>query len=577
MLSRMLTLVPSALLLAAPVVASAQLKPRILTVTPAGAPASSNVAQIRSYLDGLRELVMVNPNPGHPETMVGLPTGITGRKWVGEEIVNTQAELALLKSFANVTWPGALVQGQTIDKNNFAPLGSELTRSGGRIRLATEFIGATKGLSQSTDLPVMNATAVEDARRRLLQALAPKGSTGTLLWEFETGETLREAMVKMGVAYQGSGISASLDAKLNSHYNEHTFVAKLTQVFYRIVFEPLGDSPFFAPSVTLADVQRLAGPGNPPLYVSEIKYGRILLVKFTGTLDTLDLEAAASAAYSGFKGQGAAAYRQKLSSERMEILSVGGRADQLVGLVFATPDAISQALQSAVQKGITYDPQSNPGDAIGITMNYVASNHVAIAQMLTQASPKIVDLRTVRVCLDTIRKLEDRRGPFPVWDGPGGGQVNTHISVLPGDEVTFEAWGKNWSGVFATGDYGPDGWHTWDKPKDGEGGYPIADRSPFALIAKFGAGNNKGGPDRSKPGYNESTSGAKAASDWFYVGTGRVAVVQQLNAQGEGFQGYGDIYLGTNDNDPTNGDPNKKFTVRICVKRDPKNVEIPNQ
>ena len=54
--------------------------------------------------------------------------------------------------------------------------------------------------------------------------------------------------------------------------------------------------------------------------------------------------------------------------------------------------------------------------------------------------------------------------------------------------------------------------------------------------------------------------------------------MEQVNAQsGQGFRGYGDIYLGTNDNNPYNGDPNKRFTVKICIKRDPKNVEIPNR
>lgn len=568
-------LVPLAVLMAAPGMGSAQVTPtRALIVKPAGAPASSNVAQIRAYLDGLPPLVTVRPNPGHPEAMVGLPVGISGKRWVGEEVVNTQAELALLKSFANVTWPGALVQGATIDNNNFAPFGS-VERSGGRIRLATEFTGAAH-VSQYTDLPVVSAGAVDDARRRMIQAVAPTGSVGTLVWSFETGETLREAMVKLGVEYEGSGVSASLNARLNSHYGEHTVVAKLTQVFYRVAFDLLGDSPFFAPSVTLADVQRYAGPRNPPLYVSEIKYGRILLVEFTGTLDTLDLEAGAMAAYSGFKGNAGAAYKQKLSSARMEVLSVGGRADPLVGLVVVNnPDAMAKTLQAAVQSGIKYDPQNNPGDAIGITMNYVSSNQVAIAQMLTQTSPKVIDLTTVRVCLDTLRNA-DRRGPFQVWDGPGGGPVNTGISVMPGDEVTFEARGTNWSGVIATGDYGPDGWHTWDRPKDGELGYPITDRSPFALIARFGAGNNKG-PDRSKPDYREGTSGAKAPSDWFFVGTSQTAVVEQVNPQsGQGWKGYGDIYLGTNDNNPFNGDPSKRFTVRVCVKRDPKNLPALN-
>ena len=575
-LLRMMNLVPSALLLAAPVVASAQFKPRVFTVKPAGAPASTNAAQIRGYLDGLPALVMVNPRAGQAQAMAGLPEGITGQQLVGQQVVNTQAELALLKSYPDVAWPGALVQGATINNNAFSPIG--LPRAAGRIRLATEFTGANSGLSQSTDLPIMSATAVDDARRGLLQRLAPRGSTGMIFANYESAETLREALVKLAVAYEGSGLTASGDLHWNSAYNENTIVAKFTQVFYRVQFDPSDDSPFFGPSVTLDDVKRWASPGNPPLYVSEVKYGRILLVRFTGTMSKDTLAAAVKAAYSGFSGSAAAAYKSKFSSVRMEILSVGSRADQAVGLVNATTaDGMMNALRAAIDKGSNYDPVNNPGDAIGITMRYVGSRtaagpyQLAIAQMVTEASPQVIDLTTKQLCAPPVRFKGASAGPFLVWDGPGGGPVNTQIKVAPGDEVTFSASGTNWSGVFATGDYDPRGWYTWDRPKDNELGYPITDRPPFALIARFGEGNNNNGPDQSKDGYNRGTVKG-TPSDWFLVGSSVNAVAGQVDTQtGRGRPGFGNIWLGTNDNNPLNGDANKKFQVIVCVKRNPYN------
>ena len=144
-------------------------------------------------------------------------------------------------------------------------------------------------------------------------------------------------------------------------------------------------------------------------------------------------------------------------------------------------------------------------------------------------------------------------------------------SVAPGDEVTFSATGTNWSGVFATGDYDPSGWYTWDRPRDGELGYPITDRSPFALIVRLGEGSNNIGPDRSKAGYNQGIANG-TPSDWFLVGKSAQAVAGQANIQtGQGWPGIGNIWLGTNDNNPFNGDPNKKFQVIVCVKRNPYN------
>src|SRR5882762_431959 len=127
----------------------------VLQPLPPAPQAGSPATQIRDYLDGLPRLALVYPKAGTPVAMVGLPEGVAGTQIVGGSFVNEQAELALLKSFPDITWPGALVQGQTIADNDFAPI--ILPRSGGRIRLATNFIlppGAKQGpQSQSVDLP----------------------------------------------------------------------------------------------------------------------------------------------------------------------------------------------------------------------------------------------------------------------------------------------------------------------------------------------------------------------------------------------------------------------------------------
>jgi hypothetical protein len=174
--------------------------------------------------------------------------------------------------------------------------------------------------------------------------------------------------------------------------------------------------------------------------------------------------------------------------------------------------------------------------------------------MVTQLSPEVVVVNITEVC----------RGPFYVWDGPGGGWKDTGIDAYPGDKVRFSATGLNWSGVVATGTYGPTGWYTWDAPGEGGRGYPITDKSPFALIARFGSSNNYG-VDATKPGY----SGQLPVSSSFFVGDSAEQEVGKQTQSGGGPQGYGRVYLGTNDNNPFNGDPNRKFNVTVCFKRSP--------
>jgi hypothetical protein len=187
--------------------------------------------------------------------------------------------------------------------------------------------------------------------------------------------------------------------------------------------------------------------------------------------------------------------------------------------------------------------------------------------MVTQASPQVINLNAVEVCTtqdpDPLKQLKGHPFPFSVWDGPGGGPVDTAIDVNPGDKVRFNAIGTNWSGVIATGDYGPRGWYTWDAPQGA--GYPITDRSPFALIARFG-NSNEMGVDQTKWGYTADPN--KEPSAWFFVGDAAQTTAGDADKQtGRGTPGVGRIWLGTNDNNPYNGDPSKKFSVTVCFTR----------
>ena len=511
---------------------------------------TTDAQAIREYVNALPRLTVVPPLAGTVGPMPNLPEGLSATQRSGGTYVNNEAELVLLKSFPDIMWPGALVQGASIDKNDFAPI--IIPRAPGRVRLATLFVNGTAS-PRFRDLANIDAGSVEAARDEMLAAINPTGSVGKLLYETQVAATAREAMVKLGIAYKGSSASGSLDASLNTTYSEKTLFAKFTQEFYSLNFDPdqNNPSPFFGANVKLQDVKAFANASNPPLFVSEVKYGRIFLVSFTSNQTMTEMQLAVSAAYSNIKGSIDARTREALSKMTMKVLVIGSTGESaLKSLQAGTPETAFEALREYIQTGINYSA-ANPGGPISMTMRYVGSRAglgpfgVAVAQMVTDESPQVVDVTAQRIC----------HGPYEVWDGAGGGWHGTDVSVNPGDTVDFSATGKNWSGVFATGDYGPTGWYTWDKPSGS--GFPITNRSPFALIGRFGNGNDYGN-DATKPDWD----GTGPVSSSFFIGDSQKVVAGSKNVQG-----YGPVYLGTNDSDPTNGDKNKKFKVDVCVTR----------
>jgi hypothetical protein len=178
----------------------------------------------------------------------------------------------------------------------------------------------------------------------------------------------------------------------------------------------------------------------------------------------------------------------------------------------------------------------NPGGPLSYTARWAGSRTVASINQTTTYSEPVAAVGA------------NADATFQVWDGPHGGPIPTNIRVANGDQLDVTATGKNWSGVILTGDYGPDGWTTWDKPSGS--GYPLPNNHPFALAGAW----------------DGVSVDPNAGNAWFYIGSG---INQRITFNGTTSRV---LWLGTNDNDAYNGDDNKRFTVHVRVTR----AQLPN-
>ena len=128
------------------------------------------------------------------------------------------------------------------------------------------------------------------------------------------------------------------------------------------------------------------------------------------------------------------------------------------------------------------------------------------------------------------------RDGLELWDGQDGditgARLDTGIPVAPGDKVIIEATGKIWSGLVFFPENGPNGLGTDHKAhKDA----PLPNEPACALIAGFGN------------------------SEWQFVGESKT--IEKTSG------GTRNLWLAINDNDSSTGDPNKKFRVKVRVRR----------
>jgi hypothetical protein len=436
-------------------------------------------------------------------------------------LVNDVVEHSYLQDLANEVYPGALIQGEPLTKGDTAPI--LLPRAGGAVTIVTDMVSTNPG-SQSRQVAKPSASSVGNARRKMLQALKPTDSAGILKASYEQAQTVKEGAAKVGVDVRGVGFSVQADASIDSEYKSTSIVAVIRQVYYSAAFDPDPSKPgaaaFLGPDVTAAKLKPFAWPGNPPLYVSTVHYGRALVITATAKASRSELEGAIKAQWGAIAAGGtvdlSARQKEVLDSAQVRVFAVGAVGDTLP-TTLTNPVA---DLDAVYRKGLKFSV-NNPGGPIAFTARHIADGslaHVGLTASYTQ--PVSAEATDVRLSV-------------PVWDGPGGGPVSTGVRVAPGDHVEITASGSTWSGVWGAGAHGPNGWMGWKADSSA----PLPGEDIHAVIARFGPSQY-----------------FKVGSFWEGTNTTGSTKVLELNI---------------NDNNPYNGDPNQRFTVTVSVRRRP--------
>lgn len=530
----------------------------------------SQIAQIRQHLASVPRLAIVPPSSTDVDLTGQLPQSYQDANYRarGARVRDavTHNKLYLFQPVTGSIWPGALIQGKSVSGGAFSVI--PLPRGPGRVRLSGGFTSGT--LLRD----VASAEQAENVRLEMLRSTGATDIASSSVFEFVSAREFSEAMVKLGVAYSGTGASVEGSLRAELQNQETMVVGRFTQVFYSASFEPtalpgMADTRpyFFAANVTLPDVQAYTAGNNPPLYISEVAYGRIIFAVFKAKGSVTDVEGAVKAAYSTVKGNLEARYKQVVDSMSISIIQIGATGANMVnpGKVGDT-QTLKQLLTSFIEQGARFNVQTNPGLPIQITLKYVDSGQpdaVAAIQLTTEYLDVVSVDKPPRQCTQHL-----------VWDGPGGGWRRVQLGrgtlyANPGDILSFNyVGGDNWSGVVATGTYAADGWNGWERPRDDVYfGFPIWNASPFGLIGRLGSGDQRGEdpslPPSRRPGAQPCNQQSKVGcSSAFWIGRSRqVTAGEAINVQ------WGEVWLGTNDDNPTNGDPNRKWTIEICVDR----------
>lgn len=278
----------------------------------------------------------------------------------------------------DVIFPGAILDGNSIYDGGYRLI--SLARTGGVI--STDNIGATSVAEE------VEETTKSDVQQGVADILnkALSGSSGAQI-NFQVDDIQSEEQLDIALGYS-MGMGEKLEIKAGMNFEKDSkksrVLVKFQQIYYTITYDAKNrPSQYFQESVQAKDVYNaLDGSKTAPVYVSNVKYGRVAYYSISSTMSQQELKLTLNAQLNLASTQHETdnELTQKLSNAETEISGtiIGGSGEDAVGSVISLDNFFNYITQ-----GGEYTANS-PGLPIAYTLRRISDNAVFTVQKTTE-------------------------------------------------------------------------------------------------------------------------------------------------------------------------------------------------
>ncbi len=274
-------------------------------------------------------------------------------------------ESMLLDPTTEVIFPGSGLKSESVADGSYIPI----VASRRPIIISTSLTNV-KGSPKDTIFEPEKKSSAQEALTRLFSRELDGNFPAKMTMDVERIYSQEQASVAVGANYKGYGATVSAKFEWSNTKIKQRYMVKFYQEFFSISVDP-----FAKPSDMFLSVPdpKLIG-GYSPVYVSNMKYGRVVLFLWETESDDTNINAELNASYSGIiQGGGievTAKFRSLLQKASMKIFAVGGDAQK------ATKVNSPETLRTFIEDGANYSKASQ-GLPIAYTLRFLKDNSVA--------------------------------------------------------------------------------------------------------------------------------------------------------------------------------------------------------
>ena len=255
------------------------------------------------------------------------------------EITETPSEIVTFDPDSEILWAGALLQGAGHARRG--ALQELPIRQRGPLRLSMNLLA--KDNARTVENPTLST--VQSAIGDLVEIASKAGyrAGSDIAYDQASSYSLEQTALELGLSarYLGSNVRGSLSISRDAE--QHNITAYFVQKMFTVSVElPQTPVEFFDSNFTQAVLDEQVGlgrigPENPPIYVSNVVFGRMLLFTFSSKASEEDIQGALNFAYqgpgAGVSGSAANRYRGILNSAKIHVVTVGGSAENALDLI----------------------------------------------------------------------------------------------------------------------------------------------------------------------------------------------------------------------------------------------------
>lgn len=250
------------------------------------------------------------------------------------DFVNNPDQALSFNIDETVIWPGALIQGRS-HRDASGDGARALLELPIRERAPVEVALTFNNENSSQVIPSPTPGTVNAWVREMIGNAEGEGlaTANNIAFSQETYTSEAQAAVAFGVSGRYLGFESTASGSVTSSVQTSTVAAQLQQQMYVVnVTQPATPSAFFSADAEAGFQAQVSlqhvGPGNPPLYVSRIGYGRMMVFSMSAKAEADEVKGAINAAYNSIGGGGSASLSAKqqsiLSSAEVRLSQIGG-------------------------------------------------------------------------------------------------------------------------------------------------------------------------------------------------------------------------------------------------------------